>query len=87
MIASLNPIPMQSRRRRGAGRPRGVVALDHVQVISYNNEDGGNSLYFRVDKKSSTNNSRLVIKDQYNGPQGSVAELTERQLPSGVMGV
>jgi hypothetical protein len=64
LIASLNPIPTQSRWRRGAGRPRGVVALDHV--ITYNNEDGRNSLYFRVDKKSSINNSRLVIKDQYN---------------------
>ena len=35
-------------------------------VITYNNEDGGNSFYFRVDKKSSINNIRLVIKDQYN---------------------
>ena len=35
-------------------------------VITYNNEDGGNSFYFRVDKKSSINNIRLVVKDQYN---------------------
>ena len=35
-------------------------------VITYNNEDGGNSFYFRVDKKTSINNIRLVIKDQYN---------------------
>ncbi len=35
-------------------------------VITYNNEDGGNSFYFRVDKKTSINNVRLVIKDQYN---------------------
>ena len=35
-------------------------------VITYNNEDGGNSFYFRVDKKSSINTIRLVVKDQYN---------------------
>ena len=35
-------------------------------VISYNNEDGGNSFYFRVDKSTTINNIRLVIKDQYN---------------------
>ena len=35
-------------------------------VITYNNEDGGNSFYFRVDKKTSINNIRLVVKDQYN---------------------
>ena len=35
-------------------------------VITYNNEDGGNSFYFRVDKKTSINNIILVIKDQYN---------------------
>lgn len=42
------------------------INCPYNHVISYNNEDGGNSFYFRVDKKSSINNIRLVIKDQYN---------------------
>ena len=35
-------------------------------VITYNNEDGGNSFYFRVDKSTTINNIRFVVKDQYN---------------------
>ena len=42
------------------------INCPYNHVITYNNEDGGNSFYFRVDKKSSINNIRLVIKDQYN---------------------
>ena len=42
------------------------INCPYNHVITYNNEDGGNSFYFRVDKKSSINNLRLVIKDQYN---------------------
>ena len=38
--------------------------LNHV--ISYNNEDGGNSFYFRVDESTTINNIRFVVKDQYN---------------------
>ena len=42
------------------------INCPYNHVITYNNEDGGNSFYFRVDKRSSINNIRLVIKDQYN---------------------
>jgi len=42
------------------------INCPYNHVITYNNEDGGNSFYFRVDKKSTINNIRLVVKDQYN---------------------
>ena len=42
------------------------INCPYNHVITYNNEDGGNSFYFRVDKRSSINNIRLVVKDQYN---------------------
>ena len=38
--------------------------MQNATEAEYTN--GGNSFYFRVDKKSSINNIRLVIKDQYN---------------------
>jgi hypothetical protein len=37
------------------------------QCLSYNNIDGGNSFYFRLDNaKTNINNFRLEIRDQFN---------------------
>lgn len=43
-----------------------IVDKPYNHILSYNNNDGGNSFYFRCDKQQDITGFKLIIKDQYD---------------------